>query len=213
MAWNDGLTGIQLNIAAYPGSPLRVIAGPGTGKTFSLMRRVVRFLETGENPRNILTISFTRTAAYDLLDKLRQLNVPGAEHVNAKTLHSLCFQLLKRNDVFAATDRIPRPLMVHEVSALICDLKDEFGGKRATQNLISCFESYWATLQSSVPGWPTDQDERKFHNRLISWLRFHGAILLGELVPLTYDFTLPLKKRDPILLIKIGPFAFRSRGD
>jgi superfamily I DNA/RNA helicase len=31
--WDDGLTGVALNIAATDESPLRVLAGPGTGKT------------------------------------------------------------------------------------------------------------------------------------------------------------------------------------
>jgi adenine-specific DNA-methyltransferase len=42
-----------LNVAAYRGSPLRVLAGPGTGKMFAIMRRVSRLLEEGENPKDI----------------------------------------------------------------------------------------------------------------------------------------------------------------
>lgn len=40
MPWNDGLQGQALQIAATPNSPLCVVAGPGTGKTFALMRRL-----------------------------------------------------------------------------------------------------------------------------------------------------------------------------
>ena len=63
MAWNTGLQGTALNIAAYPGSPLRVVAGPGTGKTYALMRRVMRLLEQNVQPTSILAVTFTRTAA------------------------------------------------------------------------------------------------------------------------------------------------------
>jgi superfamily I DNA/RNA helicase len=42
MAWNTNLYGTPLNIAAYQGTQLRVVAGPGTGKTYALMRRVAR---------------------------------------------------------------------------------------------------------------------------------------------------------------------------
>ena len=45
MPWNTGLQGTPLNIAAYPGTQLRVLVGPGTGKTFALMRRVARLLD------------------------------------------------------------------------------------------------------------------------------------------------------------------------
>ena len=53
MSWNDDLEPPYLNVAAYRGSPLRVVAGPGTGKTFAIMRRVSRLLEEGENPKDI----------------------------------------------------------------------------------------------------------------------------------------------------------------
>lgn len=38
MAWNDDLVGAALNIAATNNTPLRVIAGPGTGKSFAMSR-------------------------------------------------------------------------------------------------------------------------------------------------------------------------------
>jgi hypothetical protein len=45
MIWDKGLRGPALRIAGTTRSPLRVVAGPGTGKTFALMRRVTRLLE------------------------------------------------------------------------------------------------------------------------------------------------------------------------
>ena len=189
MAWDDGLTGTHLEIASFPGSPLRVLAGPGTGKTFALMRRVARLLETGEaQPVEILAVTFTRTAAKDLVDKLQSLGVPGAEYVLAKTLHSFCFTLLRRGAVFAATGRHPRPLLDYEVDALVCDLAATFGGKRKVRKLLKAFEAYWATLQALEPGWPKTKSEDAFNNALLSWLRFHCSILIGELVILSYDF-------------------------
>ena len=79
MPWNTGLQGTPLNIAAYPGAQLRVVAGPGTGKTFALMRRVARLLEQNVPPNQILAVTYTRTAAFDLVDKLAQLGVAGAD--------------------------------------------------------------------------------------------------------------------------------------
>ena len=54
MAWDDGLTGVALNIAGSDESPLRVLAGPGTGKTYAMKRRVMRLLEEGGVPQRIL---------------------------------------------------------------------------------------------------------------------------------------------------------------
>ena len=156
MAWDTGLQGTHRAIAAYPGTPLRVIAGPGTGKTFALMRRVARLLESNVLPTRILAVTFTRTAANDLVEKLAALGVPGAEDVAAKTLHSLSFSLLSRNSVFQALGRTARPLMDYEQDTLICDLRDQFGGKKQVNRLIKAFEAYWAKLQHQQPGFPTD---------------------------------------------------------
>jgi DNA helicase II / ATP-dependent DNA helicase PcrA len=54
MSWDDGLIGTALNIAATDENPLRVMAGPGTGKSFAMKRRVARLLEKGVDPRRIL---------------------------------------------------------------------------------------------------------------------------------------------------------------
>ncbi|MBU2471625.1 MAG: UvrD-helicase domain-containing protein, partial [Bacteroidetes bacterium] len=62
MAWNDGLTGKALAIAASKSKIIKVEAGPGTGKSFVMKRRVARLLESGISPRKILAVTFTRTA-------------------------------------------------------------------------------------------------------------------------------------------------------
>lgn len=188
MPWNTGLQGVHLNIAAYAGSPLRVVAGPGTGKTFALMRRVARLLEQGAQPNRILAVTFTRTAANDLVEKLAALGAPGANRVAAKTLHSLSFGLLSKSAVFQALGRNPRPLMDYERNTLLCDLQEQFGGKRAVEHLIEAFEAYWARLQHQQPGFPTDPNEQAFSHALQSWLVFHQAMLVGEVVPLALDF-------------------------
>lgn len=190
MAWNTGLVGPCLNIAAYPGTPLRVMAGPGTGKTFALMRRVARLLETGTAPSAILVVSFTRTAANDLIFHLKSLGTPGADRVVASTLHSLCFTLLRKNAVFQATNRVPRPLMGFEVDCMVTDLAMNFGGKRVASDLVKAFEAYWATLQHHQPGWPQDPLQQNFHRDLLQWLTYHEAMLIGELVPRALDYIL-----------------------
>jgi DNA helicase II / ATP-dependent DNA helicase PcrA len=47
MAWDDGLIGAARNIAGTKNTPLRVMAAPGTGKSFAMKRRVARLLEGG----------------------------------------------------------------------------------------------------------------------------------------------------------------------
>jgi len=100
----------------------------------------------------------------------------------------LSFGLLSRTAVFQALGRHARPLMDYERDTLVCDLGPQFGGKRAVDKLIEAFEAYWARLQHHQPGWPNDAKEQAFDHALKAWLRFHHAMLVGEVVPLAYDF-------------------------
>ena len=97
MGWDDGLTGTGRNIAATNDSRLRVMAGPGTGKSFAMKRRVARLLEGRLDPRRILAITFTRNAAASLVDDLHALGIANCERVRAGTLHAFCFSLLSLN--------------------------------------------------------------------------------------------------------------------
>ena len=113
MSWDDGLQGPALDIAQTEEALLRVMAGPGTGKSFCIKRRVERLLEVDEvAPERILAVTFTRNAAASLYDDLHDLGVEGCEEIRASTLHAFCFSLLSRADVFAYLGRVPRPLLM-----------------------------------------------------------------------------------------------------
>ena len=73
--WDEGLEGAAKRIAEIDHSPLRVLAGPGTGKTFALMRRAGRLIQEGVDPSRILVCTFTRTAARDIEKELQQFPV------------------------------------------------------------------------------------------------------------------------------------------
>lgn len=198
MSWDDGLTGTTRAIAATDESPLRVIAGPGTGKSFALKRRVARLLEHGQDPHRVLAVTFTRNAARTLVDELRDLGVPGSESVRVGTLHSFCFSMLSRHEVLASLGRVPRPIVSFESSrclqfegaALLADLRRAggFGAGRECTRRIHAFEAAWARLESETPGWPADPTDRQFQVALESWLHFHKAMLIGELVPQALRF-------------------------
>jgi DNA helicase-2/ATP-dependent DNA helicase PcrA len=187
-AWDDGLTGTHRDIAANPARVLHVLAGPGTGKTLAMMRRIARLLQDRVTPDHILAVSFTRTAARDLREQLSGLGVPEADDVRAATLHSLCFSILSSQQAFAFNQRTPRPLMSFEINCLEGDLAGAFGGKKATRRLLAAYEAGWARLQRDTPGHAPTAADQAFETALLSWLRFHEAMLIGELVPLTLAF-------------------------
>jgi len=187
--WAEGLEGPCLRIAETEDSPLRVVAGPGTGKTFSLIRRVARLLSDGVEPERILVCTFTRTAALDLKNELQCLGVQGCSLVKAGTIHSFCFSILSRSGVYDLTGRIPRPLFDFEKRFLLEDLKDRsFGDINEMKKRIQAFNAAWARLQSEEPGWPSDDTDRYFHSTLMDWLIFHRAMLIDEVVPAALDY-------------------------
>jgi len=189
--WNEGLEGPHFNIANINHTPIRVMAGPGTGKTFALMRRVARLLQQGIDPSRILVCTFTRTAARDLAKELAGLGIDGVESVKAGTLHSLCFSILSQNATFNYTGRSPRPLLDFELRFLLQDLENRvYGRYRNRVERLNAFNSAWARLQNEEPGWPNDAIDRSFHIDLIAWLKFHGCMLIGELIPETLRFLL-----------------------
>lgn len=186
--WDKGLEGSARRIAASSDSFVHVLAGPGTGKTYALMRKVARLLEEGWNPAKILVVTFTRTAANDLRKQLEELGMPGVDIVEASTLHSLCFRLLQKQQVLEKTQRNPRTLYDFEIDTLLADLGDEFGGKRARKQRLEAYEAAWARFQTEEAGFARSDADRLFGDRLVEWLRFHDAMLVGELVPLTLNY-------------------------
>lgn len=186
--WNDGLDEAFTSIAGYEGPYTCVIAGAGTGKTFALKRKVARLLEEGEPPSSLLAITFTRTAARDLNNALHSLGVEGCDLVRACTLHSLCFSILSYHEVFRVMQRETRTLLEHEVNYLIADLSMRLGRIKPLREQLKAFTSAWARLLNEKPGWPHTDKDRQFNSEMISWLRFHKAMLVGELVPLTIEY-------------------------
>ena len=87
MAFNDRQ---KQAVEEGPG-PVLVVAGPGTGKTQTLLGRIQRLMQEGVNPRHVLAVTFTRKAAREMKERLSK--VAGNRAVpQAETLHALAFE-------------------------------------------------------------------------------------------------------------------------
>src|SRR5579885_27497 len=133
MPWDSGLDrqSPAYRIAADDSRYIRVLAGPGTGKSFALKRRVARLLEDGISPTRILPVTFTKVAAEDLQRELINMGVPGCEQIRGSTLHSLGMRILSSRNVLAVTGRVARPLnpLKQNLSSMIYLLVSERSGK------------------------------------------------------------------------------------
>lgn len=185
MAWNTDLdpASVAYKIAAADEARVRVIAGPGTGKSFAMKRRVARLLESGVDPTRVLAVTFTRVAAEDLHRELQKLGVAGCEELKGQTLHSLAMRILGRKHVLETLGRHARPLNRFEMKALVADLANAVGGKNACKKLIDNYQAAWAQSQGDDPGFAKDQTEAIFEKALIDWMMFHRSMLIGEVVP------------------------------
>lgn len=90
------LTAGQREVVEALTGPLIVVAGPGAGKTKTLVERVVNANRTGTAPHRILVVSFTRKAAAEVRDRLEIcLGEERASAVHVTTFHGLAGRILR----------------------------------------------------------------------------------------------------------------------
>ena len=74
----------QQRVVDHPGGPLLVLAGPGTGKTTTLVEAIARRIEEGASPDQVLALTFSRKAAEQLRDRVTARR--RAHHVDGDVL-------------------------------------------------------------------------------------------------------------------------------
>ncbi|MFB8114803.1 ATP-dependent helicase [Streptomyces sp. NPDC055962] len=93
----------QRAVADHRDGPLLVLAGPGTGKTTTLVEAVARHVARGTDPARILVLTFSRKAAVELRDRMAA-RLGGTRGPQATTFHSYCYALVRAHqdaDLFA----------------------------------------------------------------------------------------------------------------
>ncbi len=87
----------QQRVLDHAGGPLLVLAGPGTGKTTTLVEAVARKVEAGLSPDEVLVLTFSRKAAQELRERITaRLAAPTAEP-SAWTFHAFCYALVREH--------------------------------------------------------------------------------------------------------------------
>ncbi len=96
----DQLNAEQRRAVEYPGGPLLIVAGPGTGKTRTLTHRIAYLIkEKGVLARHVLAVTFTNKAAQEMLTRLKALIENSGELPLVATFHALCFKILNDQKV------------------------------------------------------------------------------------------------------------------
>lgn len=102
------LDAAQQAVVDHPGGPLLVLAGPGTGKTTTLVEAVAARVTRGGDPARILVLTFSRKAAVELRDRMAA-RLGAARGPQATTFHSFCYALVRAHqdaDLFAEPLRL-----------------------------------------------------------------------------------------------------------
>jgi uncharacterized protein (TIGR00375 family) len=88
-----GLNPSQERAALAGPGPVLVLAGPGTGKTRTLIARILHVLDKGTDARRILAVTFTRRAASEMDGRLREALGPDRPLPRTDTLHALALEI------------------------------------------------------------------------------------------------------------------------
>ena len=119
------LTSQQKKAVSHTTSPLMIIAGAGTGKTFTLIKRVAYLINKYHvKPHHILLITYTERATQEMKEKIVKEIGPLGEKIQIGTFHSICFNIVKE---FGDTSYNPRILNQSEAVYLLLEAFDELG--------------------------------------------------------------------------------------
>jgi superfamily I DNA/RNA helicase len=180
--------------AAHDGAQqIRLVAGPGTGKSFSIEERVCWLLGQGIQPRAITVVSFTRPSSIELRNRIHACCAGRNQHngvdVRVSTLHSLALRMLKAANLL----HDPADPLVLDSWELENIFDAEFGcanglGKTRREEIRREHEAFWSTGLWAPPNYippdpPITPAERAAFNA------FHGphtqaysCVLPGEIV-------------------------------
>ncbi|WP_330220051.1 UvrD-helicase domain-containing protein [Agrobacterium tumefaciens] len=87
----------QKEAAEHWGPAYLLEAGPGTGKTQTLVGRILWLLDKGIDPRGILVLTFSNKAAGELFDRVAQVNPTAAAAIWIGTFHAFGLDIIRRH--------------------------------------------------------------------------------------------------------------------
>lgn len=174
--WLNGIMGDDAKKLIESNSHvIRVIAGPGSGKTTCLKRRIQRLIKKDDvDPNTIFVGTFTRTITKELMDAL-------GTRVNVATIHSFASKQLREYPEACQRMQL-RFLLQYETDALLYDIEEEIpdiGDIYKRRKALRMLESDMAQLK--------EYSNAKFNGAVTRWLQRHQAMLIGGVIYLCVE--------------------------
>ncbi len=182
-----------------------VLAGPGSGKTAVITRRVLSLTRQGTAPGNILVITFTKAAATEMQERYERLQkeetgVVPAGRVNFGTFHAVFFKILKFAYHLDASNIIREEVsyqllseLVHKLDMEIEDEKDFIDGIRSE---ISKIKSERIDLNTYYSMNCPEEQFRGIYKAYTEAMKQRKLIDFDDILLLCYEL---LTKREDIL--------------
>jgi ATP-dependent DNA helicase UvrD/PcrA len=173
---------------------VRLIAGPGSGKSRCIEKRVDHLLGGQVAPNRIFIISFTRASTNDLKKRIEAYCTQHGRHQDAKrlnisTMHSLALRALRRANLLHAFPADPMVLDDWEQENIFdpeLGISGNFAPARAAE-IREAYEAYWQTLQNTQLNPVTAQERALFNAYYPSMKNLYSCVLPGEMVRLCVD--------------------------
>jgi len=121
----DGLNRAQEAAVTHPDGPLVVVAGAGTGKTQTVVRRFAWLVDQGLPAEQILALTFSGPAAADLRERLEALLESPYEELHVETFRTFCLRLLQDEALEAGVDPFLSPVTPADRLALLLERIDD----------------------------------------------------------------------------------------
>jgi DNA helicase-2/ATP-dependent DNA helicase PcrA len=184
-----------------------LLAGPGTGKSFTILGYIETLLSEGVTPNNILVVTFTRAATYELRREICRLLGENAVLPHIHTLHAFSLRQLMLN--VNRVDHLPHNFSIaddfEERHIILEDLKRQLGivNIRDVKRLFNLLASNWETLNADRTDWEVTFESPEFVGAWREHREIFGYILRSELV---YQFKKALEEVDELRLD--GPLEY-----
>lgn len=137
---ND-LNEAQWQAVTHQGSHLLIVAGPGTGKTHTLVRRIAHIIPSIPAHENVLAVTFTNKAAAQMKDRLMSLGVPQKQTFIG-TFHAFCLKLLREHWEWTALPKDFQVIMPEEVEGFDKAALERIGLMKSTHLVIEGSDEY-----------------------------------------------------------------------
>lgn len=189
MSWSDGLRDAQREAASVPLGDAVLLAGPGTGKTHVLTRRIQYLVqELNLSPSKILSVTFTRAAAASMRERLLAQEEAFARRIRVSTLHSYALREILREGaqdlptpVRVVDDWEERWVVVDELARFLGRTVREVTNSRGTGALDRLADD-WDTLAADDAGWEEGFPDPRFISAWRQHRQVYGYTLRSELV-------------------------------